>query len=264
MKLMRSVLKWFSLILVITAFSCCKEDEDPQPENKPDLVLEFSHFFNGNDLEFEKIYLTPNQDSVSFARIVYLVSNVKLTNSVDGSEFNVEAGDFLVKPVQGQNTVELRISGNKYSLPTGTWDGIEFYIGLDSATNFAPESAPKLFTDEGMFWTWNTGYKFFVSEGKYFSSSLSFPFVGVTIHVGDMVNLVNLSYDLNPFGGINLKTNKTSRINFDVHIEELFDNPNPIDLSNSTYRQVTGGTTAEEYRQNYSNGFWELKSTVSP
>ena len=251
-----------SLFGLIGLTSCPKPAETPI--SYPNLLIQFDHRFDGNPLELNKIYLTANMDSIELLEHKYIVSNISFINSVSGLEKKLNNSYFLVKVSPDTNIYTLSIPGASTNLPSGIWDKVEFLIGLDSATNFAPDGAPKLFSDEGMFWDWNTGYKFFVTEGRYYSQALPFPSTGLIAHIGDMVNLVKISLDLAPNGGLQLVDGKTTELGIRVNVDELFFNPILIDLSQSKYQQAMGGPQAIDYRENYSNNFWVLNSVSIP
>lgn len=247
--------------LVLT-FSCCEDSEDPV--TYPNLMIQFDHYFNTNVFELNKQYITANQDTVEILEHKYIVSNVVFINSTQGIEKSLRNDYYLVKVPLDDHRYTLSIPGSSTGLPPGNWDKIRFLIGLDSAINFAPEGAPKLFSDEGMFWDWNTGYKFYVTEGRYFSQSLPFPSTGVIAHIGEMNNLVELEFDLSQKGNLLLENGKTSELVLNVQVDELFVNPNLVDLSNPSFQQAMGGSAAVTYRQNYSNGYWVLNSISNP
>ncbi len=249
----------FSLVLTF----CCSEDSE-DPVTSPNLMIQFDHYFDANVFELNKQYITANQDTVEILEHKYIVSNVVFINSTQGIEKSLRNDYYLVKVPLDSHRYTLSISGSSTGLPPGNWDKIRFLIGLDSAINFAPEGAPKLFSDEGMFWDWNTGYKFYVTEGRYFSQSLPFPSTGVIAHIGEMNNLVELEFDLSQKGNLLLENGKTSELVLNVQVEELFVNPNLVDLSNPSFQQAMGGPAAVTYRQNYSNGYWVLNSISNP
>jgi MbnP len=255
----------FILLFGILLFIGCKsDDETVEPTQAPNLSLVFSHLFNGERIELDKIYLTANQDSFLITEHKYIVSNIVLRNTTKNKEFEIPDSHFLVKVPSDTNIFIIEIEGSNDRLPNGTWDQIDFLIGLDSATNFAPKESPILFSDEAMHWNWDLGYKFLVAQGKYYSKNLPFPFTGVVVHIGTMTNLVKLSFDLSSQSGLSLKNGKTCTVDFKVNVDELFFNPNMIDLANSNYWQIMGGPLAVDYRENYSNNYWVLNQVVNP
>ncbi len=270
MKLFKTISSFFLFSLHVF-YGCNNQDTPPIPSfppedtsSKPDLVIGFDHFFDGEEFALNAFYLTKNQDSVQITEHKYIVSNVVLHNSTDGTELKLDSPYFLVKVPLDGNSDELLIDGKVHGLEEGVFDRIEFLIGLDSATNFAPEGGPKLFADEGMFWEWNTGYKFYVAEGRYYSKDLPFPSVGTVAHIGDQVNLINLSFDLSGRGSLILSNNETARINLRVDVDQLYFNPNLIDMSNSDFWQAMGGIPASTFRQNYSTEYWKLAGIINP
>jgi len=261
---LKIILPSLFLLFALVISGCNSDEDEPEPTPPPMLSLVFSHQYNNEAFELNKIYLTSNQDSILISEHKYMVSNIVLRNTIENKEVLLQNTYYLVKVPIDSNVYELEIDGAEIHIPTGTWNQMDFLIGLDSAMNFAPEGAPKLFSDEGMFWDWSTGYKFYVSEGKYFSKDLAFPNVGTIVHIGDMVNLVKVSFDLGPEGNLILISGKNSRVDIKVNVDELYFNPNLIDLSISNYQQAIGGPQAIDYRENYSNNYWTLKNVTNP
>jgi hypothetical protein len=76
-------------------------------------------------------------------------------------------------------------------LPVGKYKGIRFRVGLDSLTNHGDpakytESHP-LSTFKNMHWTWKSGYKFTVMEGKVDASATGgqmYPTTAFSYHTG--------------------------------------------------------------------------------
>jgi hypothetical protein len=75
-------------------------------------------------------------------------------------------------------------------LPVGKYKGIRFRMGLDSLTNHSDPAkygtGSPLSTTTGMHWTWKTGYKFTVMEGKVDASATGGqqPATAFSYHIG--------------------------------------------------------------------------------
>lgn len=59
----------------------------------------------------------------------------------------------------------------RYEVPAGTWSGVRMGIGVPSALNFSdpalyPQGHP-LSVSNGTYWTWTTGYRFVIFDGRY-------------------------------------------------------------------------------------------------
>ena len=255
---MKKVLGISFLFFAFIALVSCQEDEDPQPTTGK-IVFTFDHYFDNDELViFDKKYATQNGDSINIEELKYIISNIRVLNPGAGISFREKDSYHLIKVPDEGFSDEIVIN----NVHAGTYNTLEFFVGLDSAMNFAPESAPKLFLDEGMFWEWNTGYKFFVLEGRYFPSPVIFS--GLVLHIGDQANLAKFQWDLSGGQEIEVKVGKTTRVNITAQVAELFRNPKTINLGNSSYRDVMALPISGEYKTNYENGFWSLSSVENP
>lgn len=245
----------FLILLISFAVFSCKDDEQvdkPLPQEELSaLNLEFNFKIGNENLLLNDLeYLFNNEDTVIIDQFKFILSNL----SLDGSDsWKDEEGYYLVKANDGTSSFQLSLS-----VKPGNYDKLSFFIGMDSAMNYKPESFPILFQQEGMYWDWNTGYKFLLLEGRYFSSDLSTPnnSIGFLTHIGDMNNLRVPEFEIE--GGLEMKSQETKTLRFNVNIEEMYNNPNLIRLNEVNNRNVMGGPIANLVSKNYGSGMITL------
>jgi hypothetical protein len=162
-------MKKLFFLIFITSFIACKKDETT-PTNTTQtgsLVVKFD-----NRVGIEELILSTNNyknalgDSFKISTLKYYLSNVvftkddgsKLTIPADNSYFLIDEADALSQSVKFDN------------MPLGTYTGVNFVIGVDSARSTADLSKRTGVLDpakgaEGMYWLWNSGYIFLKLEG---------------------------------------------------------------------------------------------------
>lgn len=246
------------LILIGALFSsgCSNDDDssDPIPEESSEMTLNFEFKVGETDLNLSSDeYILGGKDTVIIDQFKFILSNLSLTKE-DGTTWTDTEGYYLVKASAGSTSHQLIIE----NVPAGKYNSLEFYIGMDSAMNFKPESFPILFQSEGMYWAWNSGYKFLVMEGRFFSDTLIAPNVGFIAHIGNMFNLKIPRFNFSE--SLDISSVAAPIINFNVDLAEVYDNPNRVDISNPANRSLKGGSVANSIADNYGEGMIELLS----
>ncbi len=109
------------------------------------------------------------------------------------------------------------------SVPSGTYNKIRFFVGVDSITNQTLNNPGDLDLLKGMFWTWSTGYIFLKAEGAFIDSlgaekplvyhlgsnaafsaiEIEFP----TITIDKNIQKMNILLDVNTMYGLNKPIN---------------------------------------------------------
>lgn len=125
------------------------------------LRLTFNHVTDavGSRLVLGQPYTTAVDDPVQIDHLRYYVSNVRLTKT-DSSVWTLPNAYFLIDATQ-RDTLTLR------GVPFGQYVKLTFDIGVDSAANARGDHTGDLDPARGMYWTWQTGYKFLSLEGRW-------------------------------------------------------------------------------------------------
>ncbi len=239
-------------MLSIFIFSCKKDEKIevviPSKDIQASAVFNFTA--KVNNLPFiknTKWYANANGDSFTVSKFNYYISNIKFKRE-DGALFAEDYSYHVIKHVEGATSFTVQ------NLPEGNYNKIEFLIGVDSLKNVSGSQTGDLSPDSLMFWDWSTGYIFFKLEGNYKNSTTP---SGDTysMHIGGFSGEENFlrkcSFNLtNP---IRASKNKSSKVFYNVSINEIFSNPLVIDFN--TYNVVGGGRKAQEMADNYKDMF---------
>jgi hypothetical protein len=130
------------------------------------LRIEISHVVGDAPLRLGETYRNAAGEPWSAERLRYYLSNFRLRRG-DGAWFvnpqqaGSSRGYFLVD--------EADAASRRFAigpLPPASYSGIEFLLGVDAQRNGAGAQTGTLDPARGMFWTWNTGYIFFLFEGR--------------------------------------------------------------------------------------------------
>lgn len=231
MKSLKNILYLFmAAVLSITVISCGDDDEEnPQPTppaGEGKITLHFDNQYdpmNGEDLELGKKYVTTNGDTIMISQVRYYVSNVKFYN---GSELVYEEDNsyYLIENTDA-NTREMI----DFNIPAGDINRIEFAIGVDAANNDTLGAGKgDLALSDGMFWSWNTGYKFLRMDGMYYSPDSS-NYQPMRVHTGLNDYYIEKSMDL-PMS-ISIEDGGEHEVHFMVKINEIMNGgPNVINV----------------------------------
>jgi hypothetical protein len=171
---MKNIAKLAALATLVVALAACKPDApiDPPTATTGKFELNFRLEWAGQSGYLGLPYRNPyNGDSVVLDALKFYVSNVRLVKA-DGTEhpitdlhlFNFRTNSSVGKVA---HLVGEALAAN---VPLGHYNGIRYTIGLTSAQNATdPTTLPAthLLSDfQGMFWSWATGYRFFLLEGR--------------------------------------------------------------------------------------------------
>lgn len=237
-----------ALMIVLTA-SCSKKDPEAVPEARGGtLKVEVQHQMNGSNADFGKmIYQNAAGDSIQIDLIKHYLSNFEFHSPETGW-----------KKVEKYKLVEYNLANTKSisfdDMPFGNYDSIRFYMGIDSAANHNLDQFGELDPTYSMLWSWNTGYIFIKYEGKFVSNNgVVLPFA---YHIGG--DNFQMAYTL-PIAHTKTltKTQTTAKIGLNFELQELFQNPNPIELDSVPLISHTMDEPAltELLRQNLLNAY---------
>ena len=120
------------------------------------LRIEFVNTANGKNIVLrDSLYKNSFGEEYSLSKLKYYISNF----SVLGSSAVPEIDPYhLVNASEEYNGFEITLS-------PGTYNDIEFLLGVDSARNCSGAQTGALDPTNDMFWTWNSGYVMFKLEG---------------------------------------------------------------------------------------------------
>ncbi len=219
-----------AVIISLSILSCDNSDEDTPVPTPVDGEGKLSLFFdnkynpmNSEELELGKTYITAAGDSITISTLRYWVSNIKLYN---GSELAYEDVDgyYLVEKT-ASNTRQMIDLEN---IPAGTYTKVEFSIGVNAAVNDTLGSGKgELNLTDGMFWSWNTGYKFLRMDGSFYNPDSS-NYQPLRVHTGFDSYYITKEMDLS---GFEVAKDGNHEFHFMVAVNRIFDGqPNVLDV----------------------------------
>ncbi|MFN3528390.1 MAG: MbnP family protein [Bacteroidia bacterium] len=163
---MKKLLLSFAAILLL---SCCKEKPDPEPPIQSEVVgvkMVLDHQFDNQTLSLnDAIYATTN-NTIGVSVFSYYLSNFEFKRP-DGTWHKLDQYELINAHEKIVDTIVFK------DLPKGSYTGMRFTLGVDSANNHAdpalwPNEHPLgLLRAAAMHWSWNAGYIFLKLEGSY-------------------------------------------------------------------------------------------------
>lgn len=233
---MKNLILKLSIILSLSiSFSSCKDkNDDPVPapvQATGTIKLKFDHMFEGESFALDTNvfhYKNSYGDSLSFYKLRYYVSNIKFKKA-DGTVYAEPESYHIIDLNPDATNTDLYING----IPVGDYTTVEFVLGVDSTRNVSGAQTGALAPSNGMFWSWSTGYIFFMGEGKYENDNdgTSGKFV---YHVGGFSGtfkgLQTISLTVPHSGYARVANGAQSSMHLHVDIENLFNNPEEISI----------------------------------
>jgi len=262
---------FLSLALLILLVSACKEDSNTTAPTEPppatdetvSFKLRIEGVFGTAPFALNQSYVNAAGDTVRFTTAKFYLSDmcvidtlgraiparvVDTTRSVTIDNQTVTLLDYAT----AQNGVlELTLRAKP-----GTYRGMKFNVGVPFDLNHRDASIlPRpLNIDQGMFWTWNTGYIFHKIEGNFDSLGTSRNFL---YHIGrDNLNLtVQLATLTGSVTRFDVNANGSSVFRAKMDYRQIFATgltpPNPINLrQNLNERTAHGGALADRVYMN--------------
>lgn len=185
------LLKYTFALLVCAILTNCSSDDDDNGEDltgeKGELILKFDNSVGDQDFIFETSYSKSNNESFKLTNLKYIISNVRVTDT-DGNTFMYPTEDnvFIVSELDGNNAGEIYITLN--DVDAANYTQITFGIGIDQ-DRFALGADGQgdfldLASDEGMMWSWASGYKFVRFDGTFSTGTVTDE--ALNIHMGSV------------------------------------------------------------------------------
>lgn len=226
------------VILAFIAFACSSEVSSPIPDaqKKGSMKIELEHKLGTQDFQLLQKMNLNDSITITAEEFKYYVSNISLNKS-DGTSYIVpqDSSYFLID----QSKIASR-SITLNSIPEGDFSSITFILGVDSARSVSSVDKRTGVLDvanqaKSMYWTWNSGYIFFMFEGS-FTNKMSFN-NAFTYHIGgfggyNTTSLNNIKTITIPFGtsSIKIREGKNPHLHLIADIEKVFKNESPISI----------------------------------
>jgi hypothetical protein len=107
--------------------------------------------WNKKPLELQRIYFTPQNDSISFSTLKIYFSDFRFKDKISG---RITSIDTLIFYDLSDSTTHSFFN----DLNLSNYESVAFTIGLDSLKNVSGELENAYDPLLGMYWAWNTGY----------------------------------------------------------------------------------------------------------
>ncbi|GAL83068.1 hypothetical protein CHU_2274 [Sporocytophaga myxococcoides] len=256
----------FGLFLVLL-LGACKKDEKVIPaaadQDNGKVELVFMPVAGSDALLMDTLYTNAAGEQFRLTKLKFFVSDIGLAS---GNSSEVPGKDhsgnsiFLVDFASLPNSEKLQLN-----VKPGNYKGLRFNIGLPREVNHADPTIaqpPLNLAQADMYWSWNTGYIFFLAEGNgpdVYANKFHFG-------VGDDKRIMPFSFGnvLSSQTPFIIEKGKTTRIILKFDFQKLLINGNGsyYSLASQTSSNVHGGYYADLLRANISNTLELVSSDV--
>lgn len=153
----------FTFLSVFLTYSSCKKEEE---KGESTLQLDFNFQFENEEFIINQVYNYPLDYTFKIEKLLLYISDVKLID-VDGVSHDISKVIFV-----DSDSDENGISA---IIPEGNYKSIVFSIGVPQSLNGTqnPDFDAALYDpnhplslSNAMYWTWNTGYRFVLLDGR--------------------------------------------------------------------------------------------------
>lgn len=205
-------------------------------------------------LYFDSVYKSPAGEKFSVTSLRFFLSDIALAKSTgtENAAITETANDvyFMDEGKEGQSC---KI---QFKVKEGSYSDIRFNIGVPRALNHADPATAKYPLDLSngeMYWNWNSGYIFFLAEGKgedVYKNSFH-------LAIGSDQRIMPFSFgnlfDVVPL--INVEKDKVTTLKFNFDFNEFLTNADKSSYSFKTFdpANVHGGYYADMLRLNILN-----------
>jgi hypothetical protein len=221
------------------------------------FVLSFKAKVDNADLVFNQTYQNTFGESYNITTFKYYIGDIQLLNSSSGKTYNVSNKTFYLVDAGDSAASNITLKA-----PVGTYDMINFTLGVDSIYNVSGAQSGALDPTKGMFWTWNTGYIMAKMEG---SSPLSdLPDNRIQFHIGGFKTgesvIRNVSLSLPDGRALSISSQGDSKMVINADANKWFYNPHDIRIADTAVC-MTPGTLATNIADNYAKMFTVVSVT---
>ena len=260
-------MKRFSLSISVCTFALaaltlagCKEDSDEtKPTNQVGtLDLEFEQTVGTAPLALStQTYATPAGDQFKVTTFRQYISNVTLTKA-DGSKYTVPESYYLLDAaVAASRHLSLK------DIPVGDYKALSFTVGVDSTRNVSGAQTGALDPNNGMFWTWNSGYIYTKFEGTSPQAPRAAGVAegGLVFHIGGFKSPNNTIRTVSlPFAtGTTLlvRTDHSPEIHLNVDVLKMFTGSTTVRFA--ALSNTMGGANSVLVANNYAAGMFSVE-----
>ncbi|MDI3322395.1 MbnP family protein [Pinibacter soli] len=215
------------------------------------FVLSFKGKVDNADLAFNQTYQNTFGEPYTLTTFKYYIGDIQLLNTSSGKVYNVSNKTFYLVDASDSASSNITLKA-----PVGTYDAINFTIGVDSIYNVSGAQSGDLDPAKGMFWTWNTGYIMAKMEGASPLSDL--PNNRIQFHIGGFKTgesvVRNISLALPDGRTLAISSQGDSKVVINADANKWFYNPHDIRIADTAVC-MTPGVLATSIADNYAKMF---------
>lgn len=265
---------FISLVFLALVAQSCKEESNttsppPPTDETVSFKLRIESTFGATPFALNQAYTTVAGDTVRFTMAKFYLSEISVVDTL-GRAIPARVVDTTNTVTIDNQTVTLLDYANAQNgafeltlrAKPGLYRGMKFRVGVPFDLNHRDASIqPRpLNVDQGMFWTWNTGYIFHRLEGNFDSSSVQRNFLyhiggdnrNLTVQLATLVGSSVTRFDVNADGSSVFR----ARMDYSRIFTTGLTPPNPIRLrQNMNERSAHGGALADRVFANSQTMF---------
>jgi hypothetical protein len=227
------------MILVFSQCSKCKEQPITSPENNKQVTyrIQWNSVFDNEDLVAGQTYYDPFNRRFLMEDLRGYISEIRLYNELDSF---ITIKDYSL--LNWFNDPIISVQSQPWNVTK-----IEYSLGIPASVNTLtdPTTYPNIHPlsvagASGMFWTWNTGYIFYMLNGKTdLTGSTNSPLVDpLAYHCGDDTLYRTLTFNTAP---IQTEIGKTYTWNFEFNARKcIYNESDTMDFDTEYLTHTTG------------------------
>lgn len=241
------------LIAICYLTPSCQKDvsADNEIQGSVNLQIHFQAVVDADPLVLNKMYKNAFSEDYSVRTFKFYIHGIELSNSQTNNIVKIDKNEhYLI------NAADPLASFITLHVPASSYDGIRFFIGVDSSRNVSGAQTGALDPAQGMFWTWSTGYIMVKLEGN--SPVAATPNNVIEYHIGgfkgteSVIRKINLNFP--PSEQIAPKPGSQSKITISANINRWFNQTNAIHISQKPV-SMSPGSLATQIADNYATMF---------
>ncbi len=233
------LIQWMIFLLLFSITACDNDEPVDEPQDLSGrITISFVHLLDGQPLTFDTLkYINEAGNPYMVNEIQYFISDVRLFKS-DGSEKIID--DWKDIHYIDTDLPETHSWEVYDKIELGTYDSISFTFGIAPEKNisFMYVNPP----EKDMFWPefLGGGYHYMKLNGKWLPEGQTFQTTPFDFHLGrgqvyysypdSIIGFIENQFNVSlPASGFDLNAGETKQIEFIMHVENWFKDPNIYD-----------------------------------
>ena len=231
--------------------SCQKEISGDSIPGSARLEVRFLPMVDTETLVMGNNYQNPFGEQYSVSAFKFYIHGIEFRYRDTSQATGLNKDDHYLIDASQAATASVTIE-----VPSATYDGISFLIGVDSIRNVSGAQTGALDPAHGMFWTWTTGYIMAKLEGN--SPEAQTPNNVIEYHIGGFKGPENvirrIHLDFPPGQQLDLKKGSRATVNIFANINRRFNHTSAIRITEKPV-SMSPGPLATQIADNYATMF---------